>query len=375
VSRIPTRGLVFNGPGSRLTIEELELDPPGAGEVLVRMVASGVCHSDLHVVDGEWERPAGVVLGHEGAAAVEQLGPGVRRRHEGGPLTDGLREGDLVVLAWTAPCDACGACKRTEPWLCSEPRGSGHRLNPEDVRLRRPDGTPIGAYSGIGTFGERQVVAQEAAIPIDPDTPPEVAALIGCAVTTGMGAVLNTAGVRAGESVVVIGLGGVGLSAVMGASLAEAHPIIAIDTNEQKLELALKAGATHALPASAMDEALRLTDGGADDVIEAIGLVETAERAIELVRPGGIVTLVGMTPQGQRASFDVYRLVEDGIQVRGSNYGSATPSVDFPRIATLYRQGRLPLELLVSERIGLDGVEGALDAMRSGDGARRVVVY
>jgi S-(hydroxymethyl)glutathione dehydrogenase/alcohol dehydrogenase len=375
VSRIATRGLVFNGPGSPLTIEELELDPPGDGEVLVRMVASGVCHSDLHVVDGEWERPAGVVLGHEGAAVVEQLGAGVRRRDEGASLTHGLREGDLVVLAWTAPCGSCNACRRNEPWLCSEPRGSGHRLQPNDVRLKRSDGTPIGVYSGIGTFGERQVVAQEAAIPIDPATPPEVAALIGCAVTTGIGAVLNTSGVKAGESAVVIGLGGVGLSAVMGARLAEAHPIIAIDTNDRKLELALKAGATHALSASATGELLHLTDGGADHVIEAIGLVETIERAIALVRPGGIVTLVGMTPQGQRASFDVYRLVEDGIRIRGSNYGSATPSVDFPRIATLYREGRLPLELLVSERIGLDGVEGALDAMRRGDGARRVVVY
>ena len=152
----------------------------------------------------------------------------------------------------------------------------------EDVRLRRPNGAPIGVYSGIGTFGERQVVAREAAIPIDPATPPEIAALIGCAVTTGIGAVLNTAGVRAGESVVVIGLGGVGLSAVMGARLAEARTIVAIDANESKLEVALRAGATHALPASAIGDVKDMTDGGADHVIEAIGLVETVERAIGL---------------------------------------------------------------------------------------------
>jgi S-(hydroxymethyl)glutathione dehydrogenase/alcohol dehydrogenase len=367
VNRTLTRGLVFNGPDKGLAIEEFELDPPRTGEVLVRMVASGVCHSDLHVVDGEWERPANVVLGHEGAAIVEALGPDVP--------ADGLQVGDPVVLAWTAPCGSCAACQRTQPWLCTRPRASGHRLRPEDVRLRRKDGTPIGAYSGIGTFGERQVVAHEAAIPIDPQTPPELAALIGCAVTTGFGAVVNTAGVRAGESVVVIGAGGVGLSAVMGARFADASPIVVIDTNPEKLELARRAGATHALQPSEADAFRDLTDGGADHVLEAIGLIQTVERAIELVRPGGIVTLVGMTPQGQRAGVDVYRFVEDGKQLRGSNYGSAAPAVDFPRIASLYAEGRLPLDLLVTERIGLEGVEGALEAMRRGDGARRVVVY
>ena len=364
---LSTRGLVFGGAGRPLEIETLVLDEPRSGEVMVRMVASGVCHSDLHVVDGDWDRPANVVLGHEGAAIVEALGPDMG--------TNSLREGDLVVLAWTAPCGICAACRRGEPWLCAEPRGSGHRLREEDVRLRRTDGTPIGVYSGIGTFGERQVVAHESAIPIGPGTPPELAALIGCAVTTGFGAVVNTAGVRAGESVVVIGAGGVGLSAVMGARFADADPIVVIDTNPEKLELARRAGATHVLEpaeASAID---RLTDGGADHVLEAIGLTETVEQAIELVRPGGIVTLVGMTPQGRRAGFDVYRFVEDGKQIRGSNYGSATPAIDFPRIASLYAEGRLPLDLLVTERIGLESVPRALEAMRRGDGARRVVVY
>ena len=364
---VNTRGLVFSGAGHPLEVENLVLDRPQRGEVLVRMVASGVCHSDLHVVDGQWERPALVVLGHEGAAVVEALGPDVPR--------EALREGDLVVLAWTAPCGACAACVRAEPWLCSQPRGSGHRLREEDVRMHRTDGTPIGVYSGIGTFGERQVVAHQAAIPIEPRTPPEIAALIGCAVTTGLGAVVNTAGVRAGESVVVIGAGGVGLSAVMGARFGDAGMIAVIDKNPEKLELARQAGATHVFQPSDADAVADLTDGGADHVIEAIGLTETVEQAIELVRPGGTVTLVGMTPQGQRASFDVYRFVEDGKQIRGSNYGSATPAVDFPRIAALYAEGRLPLDLLVTERIGLEAVEGALDAMRRGDGARRVVVY
>ncbi len=241
--------------------------------------------------------------------------------------------------------------------------------------MRRKDGTPIGAYSGIGTFAERQVVAQEAAIPIAPGTPPEVAALIGCAVTTGFGAIVNTAGVRAGQSVVIIGAGGVGISAVMGARFADAGMIVVIDTSPEKLELARRAGATHALLPSESESIRDLTDGGADHVLEAIGLTETVERAIELVRPGGTVTLVGMTPMGRRAGIDVYRFVEDGKQLRGSNYGSATPAIDFPRIADLYAEGRLPLDLLVTERIGLELVDHALDAMRSGQGARRVVVY
>jgi S-(hydroxymethyl)glutathione dehydrogenase / alcohol dehydrogenase len=357
---IATRGVVFAGPGRPLAVRDLVLDPPGAGEVRVRMAAAGVCHSDLHVVDGEWQRPTGVVLGHEGAAWVEELGEGVV----------GIAPGDLVVLAWTAPCGACAACGRAEPWLCATPDGAGHRLAPHLVRLRDAVGDPIGAYSGIGTFGAHQVVAASAAVPIDPRTPPEIAALIGCAVTTGIGAVRSTAGVRAGESVVVIGLGGVGLSAVMGAVAAGAAPITAIDTSRPKLELARAAGAHRTLPATAAREAL-----GADHVLECIGLVDTVELAVELVRPGGTVTLVGMTPQGDRATFDVYRLVEDGKRIVGSNYGSAVPGRDFPRIARDYLAGTLPLDLLVTERIGLEALTDAFDAMRQGAGARRVVVY
>ncbi len=357
---ITTRGVVFEGPGTAPRIEELTLDPPQRGEVRVRIAAAGVCHSDLHVVDGEWERPAGVVMGHEGAAWVEELGEGVT----------GLETGDLVVLAWTAPCRTCDRCKADEPWLCLQPDGSGHRLSPDLARLHRANGEPIGAYSGIGTFGEGQVVAASAAIKVDPRTPPEIAALIGCAVTTGIGAVRNTARVRAGESVVVIGLGGVGLSAVIGAVAAGANPVTAIDTSPEKLELATRAGAHRVLQARKASAA-----GGADHVLECIGLIETVELAVDLVRPGATVTLVGMTPQGQRASFDVYRFVEDGKAIRGSNYGSADPARDFPAIASDYVEGRLPLDLLISERIGLEQLDLAFDAMRRGDGARRVIVY
>lgn len=361
------KGVVFRGPRRPLEIEDLRLDPPGPDELRVRMVASGVCHSDLHVVDGEWQRPTGVVLGHEGAAIVEELGEGVGST---------LHVGDLVVLAWTAPCGRCPACARGEPWLCTAPHGNGHRLGADLVRVHLPTGDPVGAYSGVGTHSTGQIVSAAAAIPVDPRTPPEVAALIGCAATTGIGAVRNTARVRAGESVVVIGAGGVGLAAIMAAAATGAQPVVAIDREPAKLELARSVGASDAIgPEDARETVGELTDGGADHVLEAIGLASTVELAVELARPGGTITLVGMTPQGDRAGIDVYRLVEDGKRILGSNYGSAVPARDFPWIASRVVNGTFPLARLVTETIPLEGINDALEQMRRRDGARRVIVF
>jgi len=366
---IQMTGAVFTGPGRPLSIERLRLDPPGPGEIRVRMVASGVCHSDLHVVDGDWARPADVVLGHEGAGIVESLGADV---------TD-HSIGDLVVLVWTAPCGTCPACGRLEPWLCAMPRGGGHRRDSSQVRVHRDDGSPVGVYSGVGTHATHQVVDAAAAIGVDARTPHDVAALLGCAATTGVGAVRNTAGVRAGESVVVIGLGGVGLSAVMAAADAGARQVIAIDTQPAKLELARQVGATHTLDAgdlaAAHAEVVRLTGEGPDHVLECIGLTATVEAAIALARPGGTITLVGMTPQTDRARLDVYRLVEDGKRLLGSNYGSLVPARDIPRIADDVVAGRLPLGRLVTDHIRLVDIDLALDSMRRRDGARRVITF
>lgn len=371
------RGLVYHGRGRPTTLEDLLLDPPGPAEVCVRMVAAGVCHSDLHVVDGEWERPAETVLGHEGAGIIETLGPQVVERPAGVPVGDGgLRVGDLVSLAWTAPCGTCPACLRGEGWLCGDPRGAGHRLDPGAVRLRRPDGSRVGVYSGIGTFCSGQVVAAEAAIAVDPRTPPEIAALIGCAATTGIGAVRNTAAVRAGESVVVIGLGGVGLSALMACVDAGAGPITAVDLEASKRDLALELGATHAVhPDALREQVAELPSGGADHVLECIGLSETAELALAAVRVGGTVTLVGMTEMGITARIDVYRFVEDGKRILGSNYGSCIPARDFPLIASDSVAGRLPLERLITETIELDEIDAAFEAMRRRDGARRIIRF
>lgn len=359
-------GAVFSGPDRPLSIERFALDAPGPGEVLVAMAASGVCHSDLHVVDGDWARPADVILGHEGAGIVRAVGDGVTS-----PAV-----GDLVVLAWTAPCGTCSACAREEPWLCPTPRGGGHRRAADQVRAHGTDGRPLGVYSGVGTHASHQVVDAAAAIPVDPRTPRDVAALIGCAATTGVGAVRNTARVRAGESVVVVGLGGVGLSALMAAVEAGAGPIVAVDIQADKHALATELGATIALgPDEAPAEVRRVTGGGADHVFEAIGLVTTAELALACVRPGGTVTLVGMTAQAHRIPIDGYRFVEDGIRMLGSNYGSAIPARDFPRIAADVVAGRLPLGRLVTGHIDLAGIDGALEAMRRRDGARRVVMF
>ncbi len=398
---IDAEGVVFLGPGA-MEIAPYRVDPPGPGEARVRMAASGICHSDLHVLDGDWTRPAPVVMGHEGAGWVESVGPN--------PGTNSPRVGDFVVLAWTAPCGRCASCRRAEGWLCLSPAGSGHRLRPADVRIRRPDGAALGAYSGIGTLGSVQVVAADAAIPVDPRTDPAVAALIGCAITTGVGAVTRTAHVHPGESIAVIGLGGVGLSAVLGARLAGARRIVAIDRLAAKLDRAIELGATDTVVAAASPAAtaaavralladsagtadprldvapgfagagapaagtLEIADG-VDHAFETSGTVSGVETAMAVVRPGGTTVLVGMPAQGARVGLDVYAFVESGARILASNYGSAVPGEIFPEIARHAVAESLPLERLIEARIGLAGVPAAFDALRRGDGARRVVVF
>ena len=391
-------GVVFLGPGA-MEIVPYRVDPPGPGEVRVRMAASGVCHSDLHVLDGDWTRPAPTVMGHEGAGWVESVGPDAAPG-PGGAARPGAdrrpRIGDFVVLAWTAPCRRCASCRRGEGWLCLTPAGSGHRRAPGDVRIRRPDEAALGAYSGIGTLGSVQVVAADAAIPVDPRTDPAIAALIGCAITTGIGAVTRTARVEPGQTVAVIGLGGVGLAAVLGARLAGASRIVAIDRNAAKLDRAVELGASDVVVAAASPAATATavralladrphaagpshdTAGavtGVDHAFETSGTVAGVETGLAAVRPGGTTVLVGMPPQGARAGLDVYAFVESGARILASSYGSAVPAEIFPEIAGYAVEGSLPLERLIEERIGLADVPSAFDALRRGEGARRVVIY
>ncbi len=368
------RAAVFQQPGRAVAIEDLILDPPRAGEVRVRILASGVCHSDLHVRDGEWPRPGPFVIGHEGAGIVEALGPGVD------PAATGLTVGRLVALSWYAPCGHCPGCLAGREWLCSDSGSSRHRLADGSTRTHRADGSEVFPYCGIGTLAEATVVPVSAAIPMPEGTPPEVAALIGCCVSTGVGAVLNTARVPAGSSVVVIGLGGVGLSIVMGAVLAGAATIVAVDQVAAKLERAVELGSTASVlagddPVATEARIRELTNGGPDYAFEAIGLAGTIEATIRLLPPGGTAVLVGMTPFGVRAGFEVFPFVDGSRSILGSNYGFAVASVDFPRYAQLFLAGRLPIDRLVERRIGLDGVEDAFDRLRAGAGLRSVVTF
>lgn len=367
------RAVVIQRPGEPVTVEELELDAPGPGEVLVRMLASGVCHSDLHVRDGEWQRPGPIVMGHEGAGIVEAVGPGVDE-------ATGLTHGGLVALSWVVPCGACRSCRAGRSWECPDSPSFRHgRAADGATRLRRPDGSAVLAYLSLGTMAEAGVVPAAAAIPMPPDLPAEVAALIGCCVATGVGAVLKTAAVPAGASVAVIGLGGVGLSAVMGARLAQASVIVAVDRIASKVDLARELGATHGVVATSnpnqlADDIRGAADGGPDFVFEAVGRPETIELAVDVLPAGGTAVLVGMTPQGVRAGFDVYRFVDSGKRILGSNYGSTAAAVDFPYYAELHLAGQLPADRLVDRRIGLDEVEGAFDRLRSGEGLRSVII-
>ena len=360
---------VLRAGGSATVLERLELADPRAGEVRVRILASGVCHSDLHVRDGEWPRPTPIVMGHEGAGVVEEVGPGV----------ESLKVGQAVALAWLVPCGRCRSCRASRPWACPDSPSFRHRMPDGATVLATDRGEPILSYCGIGTMAEATVVPVAAAIPLPDGVDPAVAALIGCCVSTGVGAVLKTAEVPAGASVAVIGLGGVGLSIVMGAVLADAGRIVAIDRVQDKLDVALGLGATDGLVAgddrAATIEALRdLTDGGPDYAFEAIGRTTTAELAIECLPLGGTAVLVGMTPFEARASFAVYPLVDGSRRILGSNYGFADPAVDFPRYAALHLAGRLPADRLIDRRIGLDGLEDAFDDLRAGIGLRQVVI-
>jgi S-(hydroxymethyl)glutathione dehydrogenase / alcohol dehydrogenase len=363
------RAVVLREPGRPVDVETLELAEPREGEVRVRILASGVCHSDLHVRDGEWPRPTPVAMGHEGAGVIEAIGPGVTDRHVGQP----------VVLSWLVPCGSCRACRSGRVWTCSQSPSFRHALLDGTTALSGGRGEPVFSYCAIGTMAEATVVPAAAAIPLPDGVDPAVAALIGCCVSTGVGAVLKTAEVPAGASVAVIGLGGVGLSCVMGAAIAGAWRIVAIDRVAAKLDVARSVGATDGLVAgddpSATIEALReLTDGGPDFAFEAIGRVQTAELAIESLPLGGTAVLVGMTPIEDRASFAVFPLVDGSRRILGSNYGFADPAVDFPRYARWHLEGRLPVERLIDRRVGLDGIEAAFDRLRAGDGLRQVLV-
>lgn len=358
----------MRGVNEPLAVEDVDLADPGPGEVAIRLRASGVCHSDWNVLSGATPNPVPVVLGHEGAGVVDAVGDGV----------DALSEGDHVVLSWLPACGRCFYCAQARPVLCewSTPAMLAGTMPDGTTRLSR-DGDVIHHYSFLSTFAERCVVPQESCVPVRKDAPLEIAALVGCAVMTGVGAVVNRARVEPGSAVAVFGAGGVGLSAVLGARLAGAGTIVAVDPVAFKRELALELGATHAVDPAAEEasQAVRALTGGrgADYAIDAAGAPGTVRAAYEAVRPGGTVVAVGIPPADAEACLPGPALPREEKTVTGSLYGSSRPHVDMPLLLDLYLAGRLDLDRLVTRRYPLDAVNDAFAAMNAGRVARAVL--
>ena len=362
------RAAVLRAVGEPFDIEDLELAPPGPGEVAVRLHASGVCHSDWNVVSGATANPLPVVLGHEGAGVVEETGADVTT----------VAPGDHVVLSWLPSCGSCFFCVQGRPSLCewSTPAMLAGTLPDGTTRLSL-DGEPVFHYSFLSTFAERCIVPEASCVPIRPDAPLEVAALVGCAVMTGIGAAINRARVEPGSTVVVFGAGGVGLSAVLGAQLAGAGTIVAVDPVPLKRDLATDLGATHTVDPAAEDtvEAVRTVTGGrgADYAFDAAGVPGVVATAYEAVRRGGMVVAIGIPPEGAEAALPGTSLPREEKIVTGSLYGSSRPHVDMPLVLDLYMAGRLDLDRLVSRTYGLDEVNDAFAAMNAGEVARAVL--
>jgi Zn-dependent alcohol dehydrogenase len=353
--------------GGRLEVTELELAPPGPGEVLVRLHASGVCHSDLNAIDGTAETRCPAVLGHEGAGVVEAVGQGVT-----------LATGTHVALSWMPWCGRCEECLRDLPHMCRtawQAMGHGGLLD-GTPRLSR-DGEPVYHYSLLSTFADRAVVAERSCIPIPADVPFDVASLVGCAIATGVGAVWNTAGVRPGDRVAVIGCGGVGLSALLAALAVGADPVVAVDLSQEKLQQALELGATQAIPwagtPEATAEAVTSATGGVDYAIEATGRPEASLAAFLSTRPRGAAVLIGIPRADAVVALPALQIPRTERRVLGSIYGSSKPERDFARILSLYGSGRLPLDRLISHRLPLAQVDEAFELMKGGLAVRVVL--
>lgn len=363
------RAALLEAPGQPFRIEEVDLAEPRSGEVRVRVHAAGICHSDWHLVTGDTRHPFPLVAGHEGCGVVEQVGEGVTS----------VRPGDFVALNWAPSCGRCFHCRLGRPALCStyvEPIWAGTMID-GTTRLSR-NGSPVFHYSALACFADACVVPEGCCVVLPGDTPPEIAALIGCAVTTGVGSVVNTAKVESGSSVVVLGAGGVGLSTSLGARLAGASTVIVVDVHPAKEEAARSCGATHFFleGPELTNQVAAATEGrGADYVFEAVGLPSLQERTLDLVRAGGTVVLSGLSPMGSATNLPGSVLVRREIAVLGSYYGTCRAERDFPLYASWCREGRLPLERLVSRTYTLDQINEAYAAMLSGEGARGVIRF
>jgi len=352
-----------------LTISTVDLAPPGPGEVLVRIGAAGLCHSDLSVIDGSRPRPTPMALGHEAAGVVEALGAGV----------DDLAVGDHVVMVFVPSCGHCQPCATGRPALC-EPaaaaNGAGVLLSGER-RISR-DARPLNHHLGVSAFADHAVVSRRSLVKIDKDIPLDHAALFGCAVLTGVGAVVNTAALSAGSSVAIVGLGGVGLAALLGAVAAGGDRIAAIDLDDGKLAFAKQLGATDTFNSREADAAANIreaTKGGFDVVIELAGSVKALELAYAITRRGGTTVTGGLPAPSAMLSIPAVSLVAEERTLKGSYIGTCVPSRDLPRYISLFRRGRLPVDRLLSNRITLDEINEGFDRLREGKAIRQVVTF
>ena len=357
------RAAVCRAFGEPLTIEDVLLAAPQRGEARIRVEASAICHSDLSYASGHWGGDLPTVFGHEACGIVEEVGAGVAS----------VEVGQRVVVGLVRSCGICRRCLAGDPALCS----GSFRLD-ETSPISAKDGSPIGQGLRCGAFAEQVVVHVSQAVPVSDGLPPTSACLIACGVMTGFGAVVNTAQVPPGSSVVVIGAGGVGLNAVQGAAIAGADPLIVIDISDVKLEAARLFGATDVINATESDPVagvLALTDGGADFVITTAGSAEAMEQGLGCARRGGALVVVGMPPGGRLASFDPGLLAHDGKRILGSKLGSSRPQELVPQLVALYTSGELRLDELVTATYPLDRINDAIDAMRAGAAIRNVVVF
>jgi S-(hydroxymethyl)glutathione dehydrogenase/alcohol dehydrogenase len=361
---------VLRETGAPLDVIEVDLQGPGAREIEVAVAASGICHSDLSVQRGVVRVPLPVVPGHEGAGTVTRVGAQVTE----------VAEGDHVVLSWVPSCGTCHWCTREQAFLCAagQRAADAGRLLDGSTRIHHA-GEAINQMSSLGTWAERVVVPVQSAVRIDPGVPLELAALVGCAVLTGVGAATRTASIRQGDTIVVFGCGGVGLNVIQGGRLAGAEQIVAVDTNPAKLTLATRFGATATIDAAQHDvvDAVReLTDGrGADVVFEVIGLQLTIDQSVKATRRGGETVLVGVPDRDATVPMRALGLVYGGRTVRGCWYGSSLPSVDVPRLLDLHASGQLELRDLISAEITLDDINRGLDDLASGTATRSVIRF
>ncbi|MFE7467114.1 alcohol dehydrogenase catalytic domain-containing protein [Streptomyces sp. NPDC057499] len=352
-------------PVAGLHTRQVSHRPAGPGEVEIDVRAAGVCHSDLHILTGDWPSDRPLVLGHEAAGVVTAVGDGV----------GAVAPGDHVVLSWFAPCRRCRKCLAGMAWLCTGTRAVANTLPDGTTPITDAAGEKVWPYLGLGAFTSRVVVPESAAVKVPDELPFGIGALLGCSISTGIGAVMNTARVRPGESAVVIGAGGVGLSVVMGLRLVGADPIIAVDLSPERLAAAERFGATHTLDAATTDVAAWCQKelGGADYAFEAIGSPKVIETLPDMLTSGGAAVLVGMAPVDATGSFNLFDLADQGKRVLGCNYGSSVGAIDIPKLARLHLAGRLPLDELIGNVRPLHEAAAAFEDLKSAVGARTIL--